>query len=268
MYPRWHYYHIIGYDLWSQQHNWYVTLSTGTTHIHPVPLDISISNSHWFSTLPEGYPTLTGSTPCWKDIQFSLVQHPARRISNSHWFSTLPEGHPILTGSTPCWKDIHFWLVQHPAGRISNSHWFNTLLEGYPILTGSTPCQKDTQFSLVQHPARRISNSHWFNTLPEGYPILTGSCTLPEGYPILTGYHPHTMYDGINWVFSKWSGTFIEFREFRESEESLVNKVEGLTDRLWTSHNEITSFQQPVTESKFPGLTLISTRMWTKQEML
>ena len=45
-----------------------------------------------------------------------------------------------------------------------------------------------------------------------------------------------------------------------------VNKVEVLTDRLWTSHNEITGFQQPVIESKFPGLTLIPTRMWTKQE--
>ena len=45
-----------------------------------------------------------------------------------------------------------------------------------------------------------------------------------------------------------------------------VDKVEELTDRLWTSHNEITGFQQPVIESKFPGLTLIPTRMWTKQE--
>ena len=45
-----------------------------------------------------------------------------------------------------------------------------------------------------------------------------------------------------------------------------VNKVEGLTDRLWTSYNEITGFQQPVTKSKFPGLTLMPTRMWTKQE--
>ena len=30
--------------------------------------------------------------------------------------------------------------------------------------------------------------------------------------------------------------------------------------------NEITDFQQPVIESKFPGLTLVPTRMWTKQE--
>ena len=45
-----------------------------------------------------------------------------------------------------------------------------------------------------------------------------------------------------------------------------VNKVEVPTDRLWMPYNEITGFQQPVTESKFPGLTLIPTRMWTKQE--
>ena len=29
----------------------------------------------------------------------------------------------------------------------------------------------------------------------------------------------------INGVFSKWSGTFIEFREFRESEESLKHEL-------------------------------------------
>ena len=45
-----------------------------------------------------------------------------------------------------------------------------------------------------------------------------------------------------------------------------VNKVEVLTGRLWMCHNEITDFQQPVIESKFPGLTLVPTRMWTKQE--
>ena len=45
-----------------------------------------------------------------------------------------------------------------------------------------------------------------------------------------------------------------------------VNKVIEPTDRLWTSYNEINGFQQPVIESKFPGLTLIPTRMWTKQE--
>ena len=28
-----------------------------------------------------------------------------------------------------------------------------------------------------------------------------------------------------NGVFSKWSGTFIEFREFRESEESLKHEL-------------------------------------------
>ena len=39
-----------------------------------------------------------------------------------------------------------------------------------------------------------------------------------------------------------------------------------LQNRLWTSHNAITGFQQPVIESKFPGLTLVPTRMWTKQE--
>ena len=40
-----------------------------------------------------------------------------------------------------------------------------------------------------------------------------------------------------------------------------VNKVEELTDQLGMSYNEITGFQQPVIESKFPGLTLIPTRM-------
>ena len=47
-----------------------------------------------------------------------------------------------------------------------------------------------------------------------------------------------------------------------------VNKVEVLTDRLWTHYDEITGFQQPVIESKLPGLTLIPTRMWTKQETM
>ena len=33
-----------------------------------------------------------------------------------------------------------------------------------------------------------------------------------------------------------------------------VNKGEGLPDRLWTSYNEITGFQQPVTKSNYPWI--------------
>ena len=33
-----------------------------------------------------------------------------------------------------------------------------------------------------------------------------------------------------------------------------VNKVKGLTDRLWTSYNEITGFQQPVNKIQVPWI--------------